>query len=88
MYDPRVVDTFIEVYPDHYHCAGRDCGGARSAPADSPVALELDTPREPIAHAADAAPAELLAFVSLARAFTGEAGVDDVLGWGPHSWPT
>ncbi len=82
MYDPRVVDTFIEVYPTITIAPGAIVAGREVLQRIHQSRYELNTPQEPIAHAADAAPAELLAFVSLARAFTGEAGVADVLGLG------
>ena len=43
---------------------------------------EIDAPREPVADVAGAASANLLAFVSLARAAAGEACVADVLALG------
>jgi putative nucleotidyltransferase with HDIG domain len=83
MYDPRAVDTFIEVYRD-INVAGADMTEHREVlqrisqshlePAPSPERHEpADTA---------AAPTSLLAFVSLSRVASGDASVADVLALG------
>ena len=79
MYDPRVVDTFIAMYRTITIAPGAIVAGREVLQRIHQSRHEIDAPPEPVAAVADAAPAELLAFVSLARAFTGEAGVPDVL---------
>jgi putative nucleotidyltransferase with HDIG domain len=77
MYDPLVVDTFVKSYQQimpvaqaAVHPAARAVGSARSAsaPAPEPTAVNIDTP------AFD----EIVAFTSLARAVSGEAGLSDL----------
>jgi len=82
MYDPAVVDMFIRVYRE-INVAAADAGERREvlqritqSYADAPAA-------DRIATASDAAaPASLLAFVSLARIAAGEASVADVVALG------
>jgi putative nucleotidyltransferase with HDIG domain len=78
MYDPRVVETFIRVY--------RDIEVEQDAPPAEREVLqrlnqartETDAAIEP-SDVATAAPADLLAFVSLARLVSGDGRVADVL---------
>ncbi len=82
MYDPRVVATFIEIYRSIPIARGDVVAGHEVLQRIHQSRLEIDAPREPLADAAGAASANLLAFVSLARAAAGEAGVADVLALG------
>jgi putative nucleotidyltransferase with HDIG domain len=80
MYDPQVVDAFVAVYrnivvepavaPDHRHVLRRisEAQSESRLGNDSPAALQ------PVA-----APADVLAFVSLSRLAKGEGSVEDVL---------
>ena len=78
MYDPQVVDTFIRVYRD-INVAGADTTEHRE------VLQKITQSRQPEPAAAGessretAASSGVLAFVSLARVATGDAGVADVL---------
>ena len=80
MYDPRVVDTFVEVYKTI------DVGES-DTPEQREVMGRISASRAdkaaPASQAAPAAPAkasgEVLAFVSLARIASGDGGVADVL---------
>ena len=82
MYDPHVVATFIEVYQSIPIAPGETVAGHEVLQRIHQSRHEIDAPREPVADVADAASTNLLAFVSLARAFTGEACVADVLALG------
>jgi putative nucleotidyltransferase with HDIG domain len=84
MYDPRVVATFIEVYRSIPIAPGRMVAGHEVLQRIHQSRHEIDAPPEPVAgaDAAGAAPANLLAFVSLARAAAGDASVPDVLALG------
>ena len=82
MYDPRVVDTFIEVYRTITIAPGAMVAGHEVLQRIHQSRHEVDAPREPVAAVAGGASTNLLAFVSLARAFTGEACVADVLALG------
>lgn len=77
MYDPLIVDTFVKTYQRvmpvaqaSVHPAARAVGAARAAvaPSNEPSPGGIDTP------ALD----EIVAFTSLARAVTGEAGLADL----------
>jgi putative nucleotidyltransferase with HDIG domain len=81
MYDPRVVSTFIEVYQSIAVAPGVGAGHDVLQRIHQ-SRNEIDEPREPVADVAGAASSNLLAFVSLARAFTSEARVADVLALG------
>src|SRR6185295_16039816 len=80
MYDPRVVDTFIEVYKT-ITIAPVDTAAGHDVLKRIHQSRHEDTPREPIADAG-AASTNLLAFVSLARVAAGDACVTDVLALG------
>ena len=82
MYDPRVVATFIEVYQSIPIAPGTMVAGHEVLQRIHQSRHEIDAPREPVADVAGAASTNLLAFVSLARAFAGEASVADVLALG------
>ena len=82
MYDPHVVATFIEVYRSIAIAPGDVVAGHEVLQRIHQSRHEIDAPREPVADVAGAASANLLAFVSLARAAAGEASVDDVLALG------
>ena len=82
MYDPRVVDTFIAVYRTITIAPGATVAGHEVLQRIHQSRHEVDAPSEPVAEIAGAASTNLLAFVSLARAFTGEARVADVLALG------
>jgi putative nucleotidyltransferase with HDIG domain len=82
MYDPHVVATFIEVYRTIAIAPGDVVAGHEVLQRIHQSRHDIEAPREPVADIAGAAPANLLAFVSLARAFTGEADVTDVLALG------
>jgi putative nucleotidyltransferase with HDIG domain len=82
MYDPRVVATFIEVYRSIAVAPGAVVAGHDVLQRIHQSRHEVDAAREPVADAAGAASANLLAFVSLARAAAGDAGVADVLALG------
>jgi putative nucleotidyltransferase with HDIG domain len=82
MYDPHVVDTFIEVYRTITIAPGDMVPGRDVLKRIHQSRNEVEEPREQAADVAGAAPTQLLAFVSLARAFTGEACVADVLALG------
>jgi hypothetical protein len=81
MYDPRVVDTFIEVYRT-IKIAPVDTAAGRDVLKRIHESRHEDTPREPIPEVGGAASTNLLAFVSLGRVATGKAGVADVLALG------
>jgi GAF domain-containing protein len=82
MYDPHVVATFIEVYRTIPIAPGDAVAGTEVLKRIHESRHEIDAPREPVADIAGAASANLLAFVSLARAASGEACVADVLALG------
>jgi putative nucleotidyltransferase with HDIG domain len=82
MYDPRVVAAFIEVYRSVPIAPGDTVAGHEVLQQIHRLQREIDAPRELVADLADVASTNLLAFVSLSRAFTGEAGVADVLALG------
>ena len=93
MYDPRVVATFIEVYRSIPIAPGKMVAGHEVLQRIDQSRHEIDALPEPVAGADGAAPANLLAFVSLSRAAAGDASVPDVLALGsalladvmPHS---
>jgi putative nucleotidyltransferase with HDIG domain len=81
MYDPKVVDTFVRVY--------RDIEVIGDAPEHREVMQRVTHSRQDdnVSHGvtpdvAGNAPASLLAFVSLARVASGDAGIADVLALG------
>jgi GAF domain-containing protein len=78
MYDPHVVATFIEVYRSIPIAPGGVVAGHEVLQRIHQSRHEIDAPREPLVDAGGAATTNLLAFASLARAFTGEAGLADV----------
>ncbi len=82
MYDPHVVTTFIEIYKSIPIAPPDAIAGHQVPQRIHQSRLEDDRPRKDVAAIDDAASTNLLAFVSLARAFTGEASVDDVLALG------
>ncbi len=82
MYDPRVVDAFIEVYRSIPVAPGGVVAGHEVLQRIHQSRHEVDAPRGPVADPAGAASTKLLAFVSLARAGAGEACVTDVLALG------
>ena len=82
MYDPRVVATFVEVYQSIPMAPGDVVARREVLQRIHESRHELDAPPEPVAEVVSAASTNLLAFVSLARAFTGEACVADVLALG------
>ena len=82
MYDPRVVAAFIEVYRSIPIAPGNMVAGHEVLQRIHQSRHEIDSPPEPVANPAGAASTNLLAFVSLARAFAGEGSVDDVLALG------
>ena len=83
MYDPRVVDTFVEVYK-HVETSGADTPAQRDVLrriSDSrleAVATPAEAPVPALAPASSAS-SDVLAFVSLARLAGGEGGVADVV---------
>jgi hypothetical protein len=82
MYDPHVVATFIEVYRTIAIAPADRGAGNDVLQRIHQSHHEIEAPREPVAAVGGAAAANLLAFVSLARAFTGEGSVADVLALG------
>jgi putative nucleotidyltransferase with HDIG domain len=78
MYDPHVVATFIEVYRSIPIAPGGVVAGHEVLQRIHQSRHEIDAPREPVVDIAGTASTNLLAFASLARAFTGEAGLADV----------
>jgi GAF domain-containing protein len=82
MYDPHVVATFIEVYQSIPIARGDVAAGHEVLRRIHQSRHAIDAPLEPVEDLAGSAHANLFAFVSLARAFTGEAGVADVLALG------
>jgi putative nucleotidyltransferase with HDIG domain len=82
MYDPRVVATFIEVYRSIPIAPGDVVAGHEVLQRIHQSRQEIDAPRDLVADAAGAVSANLLAFVSLARAAAGDACVADVLALG------
>jgi putative nucleotidyltransferase with HDIG domain len=78
MYDPNVVATFIEVYRSIPIVPGGVVAGHEVLRRIHQSRHENDVPREPVGDLAGAASTNLLAFASLARAFTGEADLEDV----------
>jgi putative nucleotidyltransferase with HDIG domain len=82
MYDPHVVATFIEVYQSISIAPGKAVAGHEVLKRIHLSRHEVDLPIETVADVAGAAPANLLAFVSLARAASGDASVADVLALG------
>jgi putative nucleotidyltransferase with HDIG domain len=81
-YDARVVSTFIEVYRAIPVARGDKVTGHEVLQRIHQSRNEIDERREPVADVAGATPANMLAFVSLARVASGEAGVADVLALG------
>ena len=79
MYDPRVVATFIEVYRSIPIAPGDPVAGHEVLQRIHQSRHEIDAPPDPVVDLAGSASPNLLAFVSLARAFAGEASVADVL---------
>lgn len=80
MYDPLIVDHFVKVCRDVMpvadtvpHPAARAVSSARTLPAEA----------EPAARTPPTIPDEVVAFASLSRAMTGQAGVQDIgaLAW-------
>jgi len=78
MYDPVVVDTFVRVY--------RDINVVVDAPEHREVMQRVTQSRQddcavhdPAPEQTGSAPSSLLAFVSLSRVASGDAGVADVL---------
>ena len=82
MYDPHIVTTFIDVYKSIPIAPADTIAGHQVLQRIHQSRLEDDGPRKEVAAIDDAASTNLLAFVSLARAFTGEASVEDVLALG------
>jgi GAF domain-containing protein len=82
MYDPHVVATFIEIYRSIPIAPGDMVAGHEVLQRIHQSRHEIDAPREPVADLTGAASTNLLAFVSLARAFAGEGCVADVLALG------
>jgi putative nucleotidyltransferase with HDIG domain len=82
MYDPRVVDTFIEVYRTIAIAPGDLVAGHEVLQRIHQSRHEIDAPPEPVADVGGAAATHLLAFVSLARAAAGDPCVADVLALG------
>ncbi len=82
MYDPRVVSTFIEVYQSIPIAPGDMVAGHEVLQRIHVSRHEIDAPHEPVADVGGAASANLLAFVSLARAAAGDARVADILALG------
>jgi putative nucleotidyltransferase with HDIG domain len=82
MYDPHVVATFIDVYRSIPIARGATVAGHEVLQRIQQSRQQIDGPREPAADLGGAASANLLAFVSLSRAATGHAGVDDILALG------
>jgi putative nucleotidyltransferase with HDIG domain len=82
MYDPLVVSTFIEVYPSIPIAPGDVVAGHEVLQRIHQSRHEIEAPREPVADVTGAASPNLLAFVSLARAAAGDAGVADILALG------
>ena len=82
MYDPHVVLTFIEVYRSIPIAPGGMVAGHEVLQRIHQSHHEIAAPCETVADVGGAASTSLLAFVSLARAFTGEACVADVLALG------
>lgn len=86
MYDPRIVDTFIATYrnvttehiesPAERHVLGQI---SRSRPTAAPSIVEVAAPHMPAGASGD-----LLAFVSLARLASGDAGMSDLLALATH----
>lgn len=78
MYDPHVVATFIEVYRSIPIAPGGVVAGHEVLQRIHQSRHENDAPREPVVDIAGVVSTNLLAFASLARAFTGEADLADV----------
>src|SRR5205085_249458 len=81
MYDPEVVDTFVRVY--------RDIEVVVDAPEHREVMQRVTQSRQDDSASHDVAPdvsgnvpTSLLAFVSLSRVASGDAGIADVLALG------
>ena len=82
MYDPVVVDTFVRVYRE-IEVAGADAPGHREVMQRLTQSRNDAGAAREVAHeVAASAPGSLLAFVSLSRVATGEAGIADVLALG------
>jgi putative nucleotidyltransferase with HDIG domain len=83
MYDPQVVDTFVRVYrdiavdrvdfPEHRQVMQRVTQSRHEM---------VEPPRQPLLDMPPTASAGLLAFVSLSRVASGEAGLSDVFALG------
>src|SRR5262245_43950955 len=77
MYDPRVVDTFVEIYK-HVETSGVDTPAQRdvlrriSESRCEVVTAPVDAPVPAVASAGSSASSDVLAFVSLARLASGE----------------
>jgi putative nucleotidyltransferase with HDIG domain len=82
MYDPHVVDTFIEVYRTIPIAPGNVMAGHEVLQRIHQSRHEVDAPLEPVVEVAGETSTNLLAFVSLARAAAGEATVADILALG------
>jgi putative nucleotidyltransferase with HDIG domain len=82
MYDPRVVDTFIEVYQSIPIAPGDVVAGHEVLQRIHQSRHAIDPPRGAVAEVADPPSSNMLAFVSLARAAAGDASVADVLALG------
>ena len=82
MYDPHVVTTFIQVYRSIPIAPGKAVAGHDVLQRIHQSRHESDAQREPVGDVAGAASTNLLAFVSLTRAFAGDGCVDDVLALG------
>jgi len=82
MYDPHVVATFIAVYRSIPVAPGAMVDGHEVLERIHQSRHEIEPPREPAADITAAASMNLLAFVSLARAASGDACVADVLALG------
>jgi putative nucleotidyltransferase with HDIG domain len=84
MYDPRVVDTFVEIYK-HVETSGAETPAQRdvlrriSESRSDVVAAPVETPVPALLAPASSASNDVLAFVSLARLAGGEGGVADVV---------
>ena len=84
MYDPRVVDAFVQVYRtielgDADSAEQREVMGRIAASRASVVAAPEPAPPLPPAATTAGASRDVLAFVSLARIATGDASTTDVL---------
>src|SRR3954447_22330374 len=81
MYDPQVVDTFVRVYRD-ITIDRADALEHREVMQRVAQSRDAELPPEFAPEMPAAAPASLLAFVSLSRIASGDAGLSDVLALG------